>query len=392
MDDLLRFGKKVAMRICLYPFRIFPIKKNRVVLMNNLAKTYADNPKCVAEYLTENYKDKFEIIFPVNNLEKHAFLEEKGIKPVRFNSLKYFYYTMTAKIYLTNSGGFSYVPLRKKQYVINTWHGGGAYNKCGLDMYVDTKIFRYDLEMSAKYTNAFLSTCHKFTEVISKSMLVPKEVFWQIGMPRNDIMLKGNEEIRNKVRKEIGLTDDKRLILFAPTYRKPNDNYFKESVAISYGVDTERVCAAMEKRFGGKWVFAFRYHPAVTNRESFEQGKNVLDLTDYPDMQELLCASDAMINDFSSSMWDFMLSGKPSFLFAIDLEHYIKTTEVYTPVDSWPFPKSVNNDQLEKNILEFNEDDYKAACKRHYDELGGTESGEATKLVCERIYNECFKK
>ena len=109
-------------------------------------------------------------------------------------------------------------------------------------------------------------------------------------------------------------------------------------------------------------------------------------------MQELLCASDAMINDFSSSMWDFMLSGKPSFLFAIDLEHYIKTTEVYTPVDSWPFPKSVNNDQLEKNILEFNEDDYKAACKRHYDELGGTESGEATKLVCERIYNECFKK
>ena len=391
MDDLLRFGKKVAMRICLYPLRLFPIKQNRVVLMNNLSKTYADNPKCVAEYLLENHKDKLEIIFPVNNVEKHKFLEEKGIKTVKFNSLKYFYYTMTAKIYLTNSGGFSYIPLRKKQYVINTWHGGGAYKKCGLDMYVDTKIFRWDLEMSAKHTNLFLSTCQRFTDVISKSMLVPKEVFWQIGMPRNDVMVKGNDEIRNKVRKAIGLKEDEHLILFAPTYRKPDDNYFKESIAISYGVDPERVCKAMQKRFGGKWVFAFRYHPAVTNRESFNL-ENVLDLTDYPDMQELLCASDAMINDFSSSMWDFMLSGKPSFLFAIDLEHYIKTTEVYTPVESWPFPKSVNNDELEKNILEFNQEEYAAACKKHYDELGGTESGEATKLVCERIYQECFGK
>ena len=298
---------------------------------------------------------------------------------------------MTAKIYLTNSGGFSYIPLRKKQYVINTWHGGGAYKKCGLDMYVDTKIFRWDLEMSAKHTNLFLSTCQRFTDVISKSMLVPKEVFWQIGMPRNDVMVKGDDEIRNKVRKAIGLKEDEHLILFAATYRKPDDNYFKESIAISYGVDPERVCKAMQKRFGGKWVFAFRYHPAVTNRESFNL-ENVLDLTDYPDMQELLCASDAMINDFSSSMWDFMLSGKPSFLFAIDLEHYIKTTEVYTPVESWPFPKSVNNDELEKNILEFNQEEYAAACKKHYDELGGTESGEATKLVCERIYQECFGK
>jgi CDP-glycerol glycerophosphotransferase (TagB/SpsB family) len=165
-------------------------------------------------------------------------------------------------------------------------------------------------------------------------------------------MIKGNEEIRNKVRKAIGLKENQKLILFAPTYRKPDDNYFKESIAISYGVDTERVVKAMQKRFGGEWVFAFRYHPAVTNRESFNL-ENVLDLTDYPDMQELLCASDAMINDFSSSMWDFMLSGKPSFLFAVDLDHYIKTTEVYTPVESWPFPKSVNNDELEKNILEF---------------------------------------
>lgn len=391
MDDLLRFSKKVAMRVCLYPLRVFPIKKNRVVLMNNLAKTYAGNPKYVAEYLIENYKDKFEIIFPVDDVNKHQFLAEKGIKTVKFNSLKYFYYTMTAKIYLTNSGGFSYVPLRKKQYVINTWHGGGAYKKCGLDMYVDTKIFRRDLAMSAKQTNLFLSTCKTFTEVFSKSMLINKDVFWEIGMPRNDIMLKDHTEIRDKVRKEIGLAEDERLVLFAPTYRKPNDNFFRQSIAISYGVDVERVCSALEKRFGGKWKFAFRYHPTVVNKESFSLS-NALNLTDYPDIQELLCAADVMINDFSSSMWDFMLSGKPSFLFAIDLEHFVKTAEVYTPVEGWPFPKAVNNDELEKNILEFDEQSYKTECERYYNELGGTESGEATRLTCEKIAEVCFKK
>ena len=115
----------------------------------------------------------------------------------------------------------------------------------------------------------------------------------------------------------------------------------------------------------------------------------MLDLSDYPDMQELLQTADAMLNDFSSSMWDFMLTGRPSFLFAVDLEHYVETTQVYTPVKDWPFPRSTNNDDLEKTILEFDEAAYAAACRRHYEELGGCETGKATELICKRIYEKC---
>ena len=96
MDDILRFGKKVIMRILLYPFRVFPVKKNRIILMNDLAKVYSDNPKSIAEYLIKNYNNKFDIIYPVKNINDNVFLFKKGIKPVKFNSLKYFYYTMTA--------------------------------------------------------------------------------------------------------------------------------------------------------------------------------------------------------------------------------------------------------------------------------------------------------
>ncbi len=390
MDELLRFSKKIIMRILLFPLRIFSIKNNRVVLMNNLAKTYADNPKYVAEYLLAHYPQKFEIIFPVNDMERHQFLNELGLKPIKFNSFKYFFYAMTAKVFVSNSGGFSYLPLRKKQYVVNTWHGGGAYKKCGIDMYNNSLLFRADLKMSAKQTDVFMSTCKKFSYFVSRSMLVPQEIFWEVGMPRNDILLADNEELRSKIRAKLGLKEHERLILFAPTYRKPDDNYFKNSVAISYGVDAERVCKAMKTRFGGEWRFAIRYHPAIINKSEFASD-DTLDLTDYPDMQELLCAADAMINDFSSSMWDFMLTGRPNFLYAEDLQHYVETTEVYTPVSEWPFPKATNNDQLERNILEFNDAQYAAACDQHYRELGGSETGSASKLICERIYEKCFK-
>ena len=60
------------MRIILYPLRAFPVVNNRIILMNNLDRVYADSPKYVAEYLLSNFNDKFEIIFPVDNLELYA--------------------------------------------------------------------------------------------------------------------------------------------------------------------------------------------------------------------------------------------------------------------------------------------------------------------------------
>lgn len=388
MDELKRYAKKLIIRTFLTPLRLLPIKKNRVFLINNLSHKYAGNPKYVADYLMENYGDELEIVFSVKRPEAYDHLRQQGFTIVKFNSLQYFVKAMSSKVFLTNSGGYSYLPLRKKQFVINTWHGGAAYKKCGTDMYSNRKIFRADLKLQGKQTGAFMSTCSRFTEEFSRALIIPKEVFWEVGMPRNDIMLHPDEALRQKVRRQIGLQEDEQLILFAPTYRKVDDNYFRDSIAIHYGVDADRVVKAFEKRFGGKWRFAVRYHPNVVNRQDMTDD-GVLDLTDYEDMQELLLAADAMINDFSSSLWDYMLTGKPCFLFAVDLEHYVATTEVYTPVFQWPYPQAVNNDQLEKNILEFSTEKYAHDCEQHYAALGGCETGEATKLVSQRIYQLC---
>lgn len=388
MDEFVRYIKKSLMRFFLAPMKLLPLKKNRVLLVNNLSLNYSDNLKYIALYLLRNYAGQFELFFAVKDPSRFTGPAESGLRPVRFNSLRYFYIGMTSRVLVTNSGGFSYLPLRKSQYVINTFHGGGSYKKAGIHMYTDSRLFRKDLELSAKHTDAFMSTCKRCSDTLSESLLIPRKAFWEVGMPRNDILLRGDAALREAVRAKLGLAGDEKLVLFAPTYRKPDDNYFKNSVAISYGIDAKRACEALNKRFGGRFRFAIRFHPCVTNREECATD-GMTDLTDYEDMQELLLAADVMINDFSSSMWDFMLTGRPSFLFAVDLEHYIRTTEVYTPVSEWPFPVSTNNDELERNILEFDAGKYALDCKRHYEALGGCETGEATKLACNRIFDIC---
>lgn len=388
MDAYVRYIKKIVLLILFTPMKLLSVKTNRVMFHNDLAYNYSANPKYVADYLYDNYHGKFEIIFSVKDPEKYKDIVKNNWKFVRFNSFKFFYYAMTSKVFLSNSGGYSYIPLRKSQYVINTHHGGGAYKTCGRHMFEDTSIFRKDLKLTVEKTSVFISSSKRFTEVVSDAMLMPIEKFWEIGMPRNDIMINPDKELKNRVRAKLGLKDNQKLVLFAPTYRKPDDNYFKESIAIDYGIDTNRVCEALSKRFGGDWFFGLRLHPCVTNSISLK-GKNVLNLSGYEEMQELLLAADVMINDFSSSMWDFMLTGKPCFTFAKDLQHYVDTTEVYTPVSEWPFPQSTNNEKLIEDIIGFEYQDYYKNCKKHYDDLGGCETGKATYLVCKRINKIC---
>jgi len=202
------------------------------------------------------------------------------------------------------------------------------------------------------------------------------------------MLVRQDAAVREKIRNRLGVIGGARLALFAPTFRREG-GYAKPPAAARYGIDSVCVCAALGERFGGTWRFAFRLHPGVKSRGGTEAG-DVLDVSDHADMQELLLAADVLITDFSSAVWDFMLTGRPCFLFALDFENYIQTTDVYTPVSEWPFPKASSNEELERNILRFDEKRYAEACTRHYAELGGCETGKAAGLVGERIYEHAF--
>lgn len=385
MKEVIRCIKKYLMLCLLFPLKLLRTKERQILFENSLSHGYSDNIKPIAEYLLNHYHGEFRIILSVEEPAKYQSLNSMGVETVKFHSIRYYYIAMTSGFFVTNSGGYSYLPLKKDQIVINTWHGGGAYKKIGIDSYRVSSFYRHELALAAKKTTIFLSTCKMFTEYISKALLIPKDAFWEIGMPRNDILINQKENVIKKIRERIGLDEEEKLVLYAPTYRRNNDDTFGKSIAIEYGINPNRVCEALNLKFGGKWRFAIRLHPQISKKSDEFSKYGVMDLTSYEDMQELLLVADVMINDFSSSIWDFMLTGKPCFLYAKDLQHYIETTAVYTPVEEWPFPKSTSNEELEKSIADFDNILYMNNCKHHYDQLGGCETGAATKYICDYI-------
>ena len=107
--------------------------------------------------------------------------------------------------------------------------------------------------------------------------------------------------------------------------------------------------------FQGEWTVLIRLHPNVASQSAdlfAYDGKTVLDATEYPDMMELLCAADLLITDYSSSMFDYALTGKPIVQFATDIEAYRKDRDFYFPLDSLPFPLARSNEELEQILTD----------------------------------------
>ena len=118
--------------------------------------------------------------------------------------------------------------------------------------------------------------------------------------------------------------------------------------------------------------------------------EQVIDASSYPDMQELLCAADVLITDYSSSMWDMSLTGKPCFIYATDIADYQQERDFYTPINEWPFPIAQNNQELASVIQNFDEQKYAADVQHHHDALGSCETGHASQTVGDFIHSKCF--
>ena len=106
-----------------------------------------------------------------------------------------------------------------------------------------------------------------------------------------------------------------------------------------------------------------------------------------PDMQELIVASDILITDFSSCMFDMGIAGKECILYAPDLEEYLERERgMYFTIEELPFPLSKNMDDLCKKLKEFNQKEYLKKLNVFMKKIGSFEDGHASERICEFIY------
>lgn len=385
MGRLLKYGIKVYGQFWRYAFCLGlkhkPMETNKIVFMSHKGKQYSCNPQYICEYLMEKYPGQFQMVWALKEPEKYEFLKEKGIRVVSYESVAHLQEMMTAKIIITNVDAFIYLPRRKGQVVLDTWHGGGAYKTCGFMNPQNLDKIRKRLRFERLYSriNLYLSSSKLFSEQTIRQSRHFKGEILETGMPRNDSLVNQNQpDLTAKVKEYFHLEKDTKLVLYAPTFRseKENDDFPKPDFA--------KVEEALVERFGGKWCTLFRQHHFYDNENA-----TVISATSYPDMQELLYAADVLITDYSSSIWDFSLMFKPVFLYCPDLKRYTDERSFYMPIEKWPFVLCKNQSELVINIQQFDDIDYRKKVEEHHRVLGSYERGTATQMVCERICKEC---
>ena len=362
-----------ACRILLRGVYIIPVKKNRIYLSADRGSGIRCNPLYIYSYMRNQFPGIYEYIWQYDGIS-----EKKDTVYVKPGSLKDIYYMLTSRILISNDGFGSFLPKRKSQTFINTWHGGGAYKKSGVDFITDQHPVDLKInQICGRQTDIFISSSRMFSKVMSSAKMVSPKRFLECGMPRNDFLITGTaEDITGKVKRYFGISQEKKLVLFAPTYRGE-----EKTAEFQSELDTNGCIKALEQRFGGEWVFLMRKHHFVKDIKYSE----CINASDYPDMQELLYAADAFITDYSSTIWDYSLTFKPGFLFVPDLKQYRKERSFYTDPETWAFPLAETNDVLQKLIIEYDEPVSKEKIKRHHMLLSNKESGHASEKVAEII-------
>ena len=142
----------------------------------------------------------------------------------------------------------------------------------------------------------------------------------------------------------------------------------------------------MTERFGGEWEILVRFHPTVRKERKKMRIKNkVKDVTIYPDIQEIMAISDVAITDYSSWIYDFVLTQRPGFIFAVDIEKYNTERGFYYPLETTPFPIAVDNDELVNNIMQFDTDLYEKKVINFLNDKICFEDGHASERVAKVI-------
>lgn len=392
IDKIRRFAKKN--KLCQYIVNIFfilysylysilyfvmfsfPIQENKVVCCNMKGKRYGDNPKYITDELLKQNKD-YEIVWIVNkNVNEDL---PNNIRKVPNTLIATAYELATAGIWIDSNTKQYGTLKRKNQLYIQTWHGSYGLKKVYGDIldkitFIDRIVMKYN----SKIADLYISNSKRTSEIYRRAFWYSGNIL-ECGSPRNDIFFEDRALYVKKVQEYFG-TNGKRMALYAPTYRED----FRTQ---SFQLDYYRLKYSLEKRFGGDWVILVRLHPHnIMDADNFlKYDSNVKNATSYSIMQELLVACDVLITDYSSCMFDFVTKGKICFLYASDIEKYKQERDYYFELEELPFPLAQDNEQMERVILDFNEQEYDEKLQKLFKEVGLCESGEASKQVVDYI-------
>src|SRR5699024_5458706 len=229
------------------------IKEDTIIFESFLGKSYSDSPKYIYEHMVKNNMN-FKYIWIFKEKKKNLFGNPIQIK--RF-SLKYFYYMARAKYWVNNSRIPKTLNKRKDNIYLQTWHGTPLKT-----LVFDMKdVYSADPAYKRNFYNQsrrwdYLSSPNAYSSNIFRRAFKYDKEMLEYGYPRNDILYQKNtDESISALKKKMNLPADKKVVLYAPTWRD-DEFYAKGQYKFTLQLDLKE----LQKQLGNEYIVILRMH------------------------------------------------------------------------------------------------------------------------------------
>lgn len=325
--------------LCINILKFFIKPQDDIILFVSFGgKKFDDSPKFIYENMINDSRfDKYTLIWAFDNPKN---IEIPRGKKIKIDTFEYYVTALKARCWITNSTierGLNFKG--KNTFYFNTWHGT-PIKKMGSDIDSSNKSF----QSKAKEWRADIMTVQGSFEanIFSRVFNIDIEKFALIGLPRNDVLYNYTEKMKSEVLKKFGIDKNKKIILYAPTFRE-------------YDRDTQMNCIAdipidfskWKNRLGNEYLILFRAHYEVTKLLNIDNYKDfVIDVSNYPILNDLMIISDLLISDYSSIFFDYSILNKPMISFTYDYEKYSKNRGMYFDIRDQLLGGSISEEEL----------------------------------------------
>ena len=356
-------------------FAFLPIKKNKIVFDNFMGRGYGGDPKAIIEEIIQQNLN-WDLVWLTKKHEEMP----AGIRQVEYGSLKAMREIATSKIWIFNTRSVKHPQKKNKQVYVHTWHSAFPFKL--IEGQVPEKLNEAYVKAAKKdgeICDAVVSGSSVLSEVYKKYFwLNDKAQILEYGAPSNDILFDLDKQagFNKSIREFYGIPDSARVILYMPTFRD-------DGSVDCYDLDYNRIINAFEKKFNKTFYLLVRFHPNVKTDNLFEEKNNIINVTSYPEANELHFVADYLISDYSGVMFDFALLEKPVFIYAKDYDTYRAKRGFNEYYNKLPFPTAYTNEELEQNIINFDKSDCLNKWKQYLQEVKVFGNGFASKKLVE---------
>ena len=316
-------------------FMIIPLKKNKVLFLSDQRDVLGGNLKCLYDSVDDKKYNKV-LILKANNLTKRS---KKDV-------IKLLYHITTSKYILLDDWNktICMITRRKKQEIVQLWHGPGAFKTFGFSR-VDRSKMNNKYTMHRNYTKAIV-TSDKIRWCYAEGFGMDIKNVKATGFPRTDCFFdkKYVSSIKKSFYDEYKEFKNKKIILFAPTYRGVN---LAKATYDFDKIDFDK----MYNELKDDYILIVKWHPAIYDKIKLGKIKIdyskykdfIYDFSDKRDINDILLITDILITDYSSVIFDYFLLNKPVIYYTYDLEEYKKERGLYYPFENYVYGEITKN-------------------------------------------------